>query len=272
MHLYIYIFIYLSKVSTGKEHYASRAFECSVNHRGMITSATRGFYGSVSDKSIVKFDGAMMEMKNGMYSSYGYELYDKDGNLYKTYGGYSLCDNGYHKWFTMMNPSKIALDDDDYNWSEMLESLRKDVECLFGEMKQEFAVLKYGCRFSSLDVVDDIFLTCCAIHNQRKIIAGLDQMWKTGEIVSDEESDLCQSEAAIFRRLSERHDREENNGMGGGEHTVQVDEVEVEHEDLHDVLRKKLITHFKVAHEKGEVFWPTRDGVIKNYVLSTQRS
>lgn len=33
----------LKEVSTGKEHFSSRVFEVSVNHRGMITSATRGF-------------------------------------------------------------------------------------------------------------------------------------------------------------------------------------------------------------------------------------
>jgi hypothetical protein len=31
-------------------------------------SATKGFYGSVPVKSIVKFDGAMMAMKNGIVS------------------------------------------------------------------------------------------------------------------------------------------------------------------------------------------------------------
>jgi hypothetical protein len=110
----------------------------------MILAATRGFYGSVSDKSIVKFDGAMVSLRKGLYGKYCYELYDENGVLYKTYGAYALCDNGYHHWPTMMNPSKEAQDDDDYNWSEMSESLRKDVECLFGQMKQEFAILKYG--------------------------------------------------------------------------------------------------------------------------------
>lgn len=214
----------------------------------------------------------MMEMRNGKYSSYCYELYDKDGNLYKNYGGYSLCDNGYHKWSTLMNPSKLASDNDEFNWSEMLESLRKDVECLFGEMKQEFAILKYGCRFSSFELIDNIFLTCCAIHNQRKMIGGLDQMWNTGEIVPDEESDLSQKPGSVFRRFNERRDRVENDGMDEGYDRVQMNDVEAEHEDSYDVLRKKLITHFKVAHEKGEVFWPTREGIIKNYILSTQRS
>ena len=64
----------LKQVSTGKEKFPSRVFEAAVNHRGMIVSATKGFYGSVSDKSIVKFDGAMMAMKNGLYDANTYEL------------------------------------------------------------------------------------------------------------------------------------------------------------------------------------------------------
>ena len=38
--------------------------------------------------------------------------------------------------YATMAPSKRAVDVQDYNWGEMLESLRKDVECLFGMMKQ----------------------------------------------------------------------------------------------------------------------------------------
>jgi hypothetical protein len=64
----------LKQVSTGKEKFPSRVFEAAVNHRDMIVSATKGFYGSVSDKSIVKFDGAMMAMKNGLYDSNRYEI------------------------------------------------------------------------------------------------------------------------------------------------------------------------------------------------------
>ena len=43
--------------------FPSRVFEAAVNHRSIIVSATKGFYGSVSDKSIVKFNGIMMAMK-----------------------------------------------------------------------------------------------------------------------------------------------------------------------------------------------------------------
>ena len=149
----------LKQVSTGKEKFLSRVFEAAVNHRGMIVSATKGFYGSVSDKSIVKFDGAMMAMKNGMYDDNSYDKYNDDGVMMSVKGAYNLCDNGYHKWSTMMEPTKRPVDQDDYNWTEMLESLRKDVEKLFGELKQEFAILKYGSRFNDMALMDNIFLT-----------------------------------------------------------------------------------------------------------------
>jgi Plant transposon protein len=155
--------------------------------------------------TIVKFDSAMVAMRDGVYKDHEYSLYDATGNSKVVKGGYCICDNGYLRWPTMMAPSKVAIGAPDYNWSEMLESLRKDIECLFGQMKQEFAILKYDSRFNSLELMDNIFLTCCAIRNQRKIIAGADLPWDCTEIVmEDDESDLSQSPAAIWRRLREQ--------------------------------------------------------------------
>jgi Plant transposon protein len=62
----------LKQISTGKEHFPSRVFEAAVNRRGMIVSATKGFYGSVVDMTIVKFDSAMVSMRNGVCSEYEY--------------------------------------------------------------------------------------------------------------------------------------------------------------------------------------------------------
>lgn len=81
-------------MSTGKEKFPSRVFEGAVNHRGIVVSATKGFYGSVSDKSVVKFDGAMMAMKNGMYVKNTYEIYNEEGKIITISGAYNLCDNG----------------------------------------------------------------------------------------------------------------------------------------------------------------------------------
>ena len=266
----------LKQVSTGKEKFPSRVFEAAVNHRGIIVSATRGFYGSVSDKSIVKFDGAMMAMKNGMYEKNTYEIYNEEGKIITVSGAYNLCDNGYHKWSTMMEPSKRPVDQDDYNWTEMLESLRKDVEKLFGELKQEFAILKYGSRFNSLTLMDNIFLTCCAIHNQRKILAGLDEAWDIDNVLVDE--DLSQETTSVFRRQNE-YDRlkaiplEFNSGMGGGENLILPfdDNVLEEHDVSHDVVKRRLINHFKWANKKSEVFWPKKQGLVSKYNVASDR-
>ena len=71
----------LKQLSSGKEKFPSRVFEVAVNRRGMILSATKGFYGSVLDKTIVKFDSAMVSMREGSYASYDYQLYNTKGDL-----------------------------------------------------------------------------------------------------------------------------------------------------------------------------------------------
>ena len=130
-----------------------------------------------------------MAMKNGLYDENSCQIYDDEGILYTVKGAHNLCDNGYHKWSTMMGPSKRPADENDYNWTEMLESLRKDVECLFGELKQEFGILKYGSRFNDLALMDNIFLTCCAIHNQRKVLAEMNEMWNVDDVITPDIDD-----------------------------------------------------------------------------------
>jgi hypothetical protein len=77
----------LKQISAGKEHFPSRVFEVTVNRRGMIVSATKGFYGSTVDMTVVKFDNAMVAMRDGVYSKYEYLLYDASGNSNVVKGG-----------------------------------------------------------------------------------------------------------------------------------------------------------------------------------------
>lgn len=257
----------LKQTSTGKAKFPSRVFECVTNHRGQILACTRGFYGSVSDKSIVKFDGAMVAVRKGCYAKNEYAIYSRDGELLMVKGAYFICDNGYHKWPTMMEPTKDSNgDQDNFIWSEMNESLRKDVECLFGQMKQEFGILKYGSRFQSLDLIDDIFQTCCAIHNQRKTLAGSDLMWSTVQLDNPDENDLNQDGPAVFRRQAVQVAPEAEVGLG--EWNLEPTEID----PTHAVVKQQLITHFKMAASLGKVFcWPTKDGSIKRYIPSNER-
>ena len=197
-----------------------------------------------------------------MYDDCSYNAYNDDGVIMSVKGAYSLCDDGCHKWPTMMEPSKKSVDQNDYKWTEMLESLRKDVEQLFRELKQEFAILKYGCRCNDMALMDNIFLMCCAIHNQRKVLARMDEVWNLEETCGyDFDIDLSQEEASVFRRLTEytRQNQiplDHNNGMGGDDHLILPydDNVVEEHDVSHDVVKGRLLTHFKWADKYNEVF------------------
>ena len=46
----------------------------------------------MSDKSIVKFDGAMMATKNGLYDEYKFNVYDQNGEV-ETVGFLNFLEN-----------------------------------------------------------------------------------------------------------------------------------------------------------------------------------
>ena len=56
--------------------------------------------------------------------------------------------------------------------------MRKDVECTFGILKQRWIILKSGIRIHSVDIADEIFKTCCALHNFLLDANGLDIPWE----------------------------------------------------------------------------------------------
>jgi hypothetical protein len=74
-------------------------------------------------------------------------------------------DNGYHNISCTIPPFKAALYNDEHFFSEWIESTRKDVECTFGIMKGRFLVFNSPIRFHGIDIIDKIWLTCCALHN-----------------------------------------------------------------------------------------------------------
>ena len=56
--------------------------------------------------------------------------------------------------------------------------MRKDVECAFGIMKGRFTIIRYGTHFQSITRCDQLWLTCCAIHNILLDIDRLDDNWE----------------------------------------------------------------------------------------------
>ena len=241
--------------STGKEKFPTRAFQVMCNHRRMFLSATTGFYGGTNDLTIVKFDNNAVAIRRGMYRHLKTKVFNKDGEERDMQGGFLINDNGYHKWSTNMNPSKNPADEEEYRWSEMLESLRKDIECVFGAEKQMFAILKYGCRLN-IEVLDDVFLTCCAIYNQRMRKYNKDDPWT--ELIGEYEGNDEGNDLAVFERMRTASAAAgvpvpPNRGLPP-DMQLHVDEEEIELG--YAERRQMLIEHFNYLLKNGQVKWP----------------
>ena len=95
-------------------------------------------------------------------------------------GFYVLCDGGYHKWRTMQCPVKYTSDPLLCQWSRWLESVRKDIESTFGILKGRFRILKLPLLLQSAEEIDNVFYTCCALHNEILRSDNLSRLWEQG--------------------------------------------------------------------------------------------
>lgn len=111
---------------TGKEKYPTVAYNVTVNHRRWIMAASKGFYGSYNDKTIVKYDTFITDIRNGkQYSDYKFDLRKRDGKVTQITGAWILCDGGYHRWRCLQCPNRDGSSNPERKWSKWAESLRK---------------------------------------------------------------------------------------------------------------------------------------------------
>ena len=81
-------------------------------------------------------------------------------------GAWLLADGGYHRWTCIQCPDRWDTARSVLSWSKWLESVRKDVECIFGRLKGRFRCLKIPSLFQGdASKVANQFRACCAPHN-----------------------------------------------------------------------------------------------------------
>jgi hypothetical protein len=148
----------------------ARTYNITVNHRRYILSTTSGHPCRWNDKTLQLFD----KFLNGIYK--GKILQDVEFQLFqrnkkgeiisvKYKGVWVMVDNGYLRRSITIPPMKSSLDVREIRWSQWMESMRKDVECTFGILKGRWRILKAGIRVHGLRKADNIWHTCCALHN-----------------------------------------------------------------------------------------------------------
>jgi hypothetical protein len=155
----------LTNLCKGKEGYTTLAFNAIVDHSRFIQYVSRAYFGTSNDIQITNSDQYTRSIMHGLYKDVVYYLYDEDGNLFKCYGGWIIVDGGYPKKAVFVDPSHTCFDRPTILWSEWMESVRKDVECTFEILKQRFRVLRNGIQYQSSNLIENIFKTCCILHN-----------------------------------------------------------------------------------------------------------
>lgn len=148
------------------------------------------------------------------------------GNNCVQKGLYLICDGGYHRWTTLIPPYKHQTEGSpEGKWSKHVESLRKDVECTFGILKKRFAILKHRSRLHSKELIEDIFRSCCVLHNMNYEFDGFDD----GNEIDGSSMD-----------------RQQNDNLG-------IDATL--EKDRHAIRRSRLITHFEYHRKRGVDFY-----------------
>ena len=95
-------------------------------------------------------------------------------------GAWGLCDNGCHRWACTQAPGKVNGLLSEQRLSDWIESFRKDSECTFGVIKGRWRVSKTGVRLENPVKVDEVWLTCCALHGCLLEADGLAEEWNKG--------------------------------------------------------------------------------------------
>ena len=249
----------------GKEGYPTLSYEVTVDHTKRIMAATQGHPGARNDKTIVKFDGFVTDIHQGkLYSDVPYKLFDDMGGVIDEKGLYLIVDGGYHKWRCLQCPLKHTSKVNESLWSRWVESVRKDVECTFGILKGRFRCLKLPIYYHDKDCIDNMFFTCCILHNILLSDDGFDKRWESdvnwaGQDGHHHDEDMY----VIFKNHYRRHlnatPRTDFSliGIDAVEYNYLIahTDVEEEIEDTHAFLRSKLIDHFNYKYKNKKIRW-----------------
>jgi hypothetical protein len=151
------------------------------NNSRRVMSVSRAFAGTQCDKTISQNDETMLKLRSGeLYKGIKFKLHTTTHSSKDCDTPYIITDGGYHKWpmlicafvFNLVNRNwRLQL------WSSRLGSLRKDAECCFGAIKARFRILKLPFMLHNVEDIDNVFVTCCILHNMTLKADGLEGKW-----------------------------------------------------------------------------------------------
>ena len=160
----------------------TRTYNLTVNHRRQILHTTTGHPGRWNDKTLIRFDTFMADLRDGAFDDTMEFTLKRKKNVttaaaaaaastadvdessivledVKIKGAYVIVDNGYLTWPTTIPPMKDTCNRSELRFSQWLEALRKDVECTFWILKGRWRIIKTGIRVHNTEVSDNVWMT-----------------------------------------------------------------------------------------------------------------
>ena len=225
----------------GKEGFPTLTFLVAVSNDGMILDVSNAFEGRSPDISICRNWPFLSRVETEeVFTRFEWDYFSASGTKDTESGAWVLAHNGFpldkkH----IICPAKLP-SPQEQKISEMLESMRKDVERVFGILKQRFLILKQGLWNEKMEYAQHVFHTCCAIHNF--LLRQADR-----DLESIDIHDLEDLDKRLYRRIS-TYSEEPIARMRF------VDDGRPK--TAAQVRRAKLMKHFDYCLANNQVFWP----------------
>jgi hypothetical protein len=214
--------------------------------------------GRENDKTITAEDDFTYDIMAGKLSKVAFKMYDKHGVVHWFRGGYLITDGGYCDVPCFVDPLHNACGHKEVHWSEFLESVRKDVECLFGMLKQRFRILRNGMAYDR-DCCNDIVKTCGIMHNMLLAYDGLDEFeWNKSGDWELEDPDMEDSDIYWHDSVLEEFNQITVPALPPGCTTRWKKDFDPISRMDHTSLKAHLVDHFFHQWRYGQLQWPRR--------------
>ena len=247
-------------------------FEVVVTHE-KLACAVGGFFGAtISDKISVKYSEYVEALRQKVIATdvkYKIRTGLGEEDFIEIDRIFLIADGGYLHWPEIICGFPYSNDPFQYKFTDWLASVRKDVECFFGILKQRFQYFQRPSKVQTPELLRSIFVTACILHNMILRHDGLNNLWENDinwsrlnadgdEIEEDNGGDeVVEGDDYVNSYLPVRFDR-------ATFQPVQLDQIppmtfygevtETEREFL--TLRDLLSRHLHYTYATGNLRWP----------------
>ena len=149
----------------------SLGFNVTCDYHGRIIYVSEWSAGNTNDKTKINDDHfqSVIMREDPLYTQQRSIVRVSDDAFETIQGVYVLSDDGYHRWPTTVSSIKRPIPSSwDAKWTRWHESLRKEIECVFGIMKKKFAILAHPMTRHHEGDCESVVKVCACLYNMTR--------------------------------------------------------------------------------------------------------